>query len=105
MKTMKKSLAVFLAVLCLLSALSVTTLAATKYKSYDGKYGLMIPVKSNYKTQCKSYSVEGTSGSLTFKFDSKGKKSNVYYGFTIFVNISPFSIFAKSINIIVWQYF
>lgn len=84
MKTMKKSLAVFLAVLCLLSALSVTTLAATKYKSYDGKYGLMIPVKSNYKTQCKSYSVEGTSGSLTFKFDSKGKKSNVYYGFTIY---------------------
>ena len=32
MKTMKKSLAVYLAVLCLLSALSVTTLAATKYK-------------------------------------------------------------------------
>ena len=58
MKTMKKSLAVFLAVLCLLSTLSVTTLAATKYKSYDGKYGLMIPVKSNYKTQCKTYSIK-----------------------------------------------
>ena len=84
MKTMKKSLAVFLAVLCLLSAFSVTTLAATKYKSYDGKYGLMIPVKSNYKTQCKSYSVNEDKGSLTFKFDSKGKKENVYYGFTIY---------------------
>lgn len=94
MKTMKKSLAVFLAVLCLLSVLSVTTLAATKYKSYDGKYGLMIPVKSNYKTQCKSYSVDGTSGSLTFKFDSKGKKDNVYYGFTIYSD-------AKRQNIII----
>lgn len=84
MKTMKKSLSVFLAVLCLLSALSVTTLAATKYKSYDGKYGLMIPVKSNYKTQCKSYSIDADKGLLTFKFDSKGKKDNVYYGFTIY---------------------
>ncbi len=84
MKTLKKSLSVFLAVLCLLSALSVTTLAATKYKSYDGKYGLMIPVKSNYKTKCNSYSVNGDKGSLTFKFDSKGKKDNVYYGFTIY---------------------
>lgn len=84
MKIIKKALAGFLAVLCLLSALSVTTLAATKYKSYDGKYGLMIPVKSNYKTQCKTYSVKGKSGSLTFKFDSKGKKENVYYGFTIY---------------------
>lgn len=94
MKTMKKTLSVFLAVLCLLSALSVTTFAATKYKYYDGKYGLMIPVKSNYKTQCKSYSVDGTSGSLTFKFDSKGKKDNVYYGFTIYSD-------AKRQNIII----
>lgn len=94
MKTMKKTLSVFFAVLCLLSALSVTTFAATKYKSYDGKYGLMIPVKSNYKTQCKSYSVDGTSGSLTFKFDSKGKKDNVYYGFTIYSD-------AKRQNIII----
>ena len=94
MKTMKKTLSVFFAVLCLLSALSVTTFAATKYKYYDGKYGLMIPVKSNYKTQCKSYSVDGTSGSLTFKFDSKGKKDNVYYGFTIYSD-------AKRQNIII----
>lgn len=83
MKTMKKSIAIFLAVLCLLSALSVTSFAATKYKSYDGKYGLMIPVKSNYKTQCKSYSIKGDKGSLTFKFDSKGK-DNTYFGFTIY---------------------
>ncbi len=84
MKTLKKSLAVFLAVLCLFSALSVTSFAATKYKSYDGKYGLMIPVKSNYKTQCKSYSVKEDKGSLTFKFDSKGYEENVYFGFTIY---------------------
>ena len=94
MKIMKKSMAVFLAALCLLSALSVTTLAATKYKSYGGKYGLMIPVKSDYKTQCKAYSVEGTTGALTFKFDSKGKKENVYYGFTIYSD-------AKRQNIII----
>ncbi len=84
MKTMKKSIAVFLAVLCLFSALSVTSFAATKYKSYDGKYGLMIPVKSNYKTQCKSYSIKEDKGSLTFKFDSKGYEKNVYFGFTIY---------------------
>ncbi|MBE6801208.1 MAG: hypothetical protein E7529_08370 [Ruminococcaceae bacterium] len=84
MKTLKKSLAVFLAVVCLISAFSVTSFAATKYKSYDGKYGLMIPVKSNYKTQCKSYSIKQDKGSLTFKFDSKGYEENVYFGFTIY---------------------
>ncbi len=84
MKTMKKTLSVFLAVLCLISVFSVTTSAATKYKSYEGKYGLMIPVKSNFKTQCESYSVKEDKGLLTFKFDSKGKKDNVYYGFTIY---------------------
>lgn len=84
MKIMKKALSVFLAILCLISAFSVTTSAATKYKSYDGKYGLMIPVKSNFKTQCESYSVKEDKGLLTFKFDSKGKKNNVYYGFTIY---------------------
>ena len=84
MKTMKKALSVFLAVLCLVSAFSVTTSAATKYKSYEGKYGLMIPVKSNFKTRCESYSVKEDKGLLTFKFDSKGKKDNVYYGLTIY---------------------
>ena len=82
-KVIKKSLAVFLAVLCLLSVFSVTGLAATKYKSYNGKYGLMIPVESDYKTQCEVYSIKADKGSLTFKFDSKGK-SNVYFGFTIY---------------------
>ncbi len=84
MKTMKKSLAVFLAVLCLLSAFSVTSLAATKYKSYDGKYGLMVPVKSNYKKQCKSYDIKSDKGALYFSFKSKGHKKNVYYGLTIY---------------------
>lgn len=84
MKTMKKALSAFLAVLCLISVFSVTTSAATKYKSYEGKYGLMIPVKSNFKTQCESYSVKEDKGLLTFKFDSKGKKDNVYFGLTIY---------------------
>ena len=84
MKIMKKSLALLLAVLCLLSALSVTTFAATKYKSFDGKYGLMIPVKSNFKTQCKAYSIDADKGLLTFKFDSNGYKKNVYFGLTIY---------------------
>ena len=84
MKTMKKSLAVFLAVLCLFSSLSVTTLAATKYKSYDGKYGLMVPVKSNYKTQCETYKINSDKGALYFSFKSKGHKKNVYYGLTIY---------------------
>jgi len=84
MKSMKKSVAIFLAVLCLFSALSVTAFAATKYKSYKGKYGLMVPVEADYKTQCESYSVKGDKGSLTFKFDSKGHKENVYFGYTIY---------------------
>ncbi len=83
MNTMKKSIAIFLAVLCLLSALSVSSLAATKYKSYNGKYGLMIPVEDDYKTQCENYHVKTDKGSLTFKFDSKGK-NNTYFGFTIY---------------------
>lgn len=83
MKAMKKSLAVFLAVVCLISAFSVTGFAATKYKSYKGKYGLMLPVKSDYKTECEVYSIKEDKGSLTFKFDSKGKE-NVYFGFTIY---------------------
>ena len=83
MKTLKKSLAVFLAIICLISAFSVTGFAATKYKSYNGKYGLMIPVESDYKTQCESYEVKTDKGSLTFKFDSKGK-DNAYFGFTIY---------------------
>ena len=84
MKALKKSLAVFLAVLCLFSSLSVTSLAATKYKAYDGKYGLMVPVKSNYKTQCKVYEIDSDKGTLYFSFKSKGHKKNVYYGLTIY---------------------
>lgn len=84
MKTMKKSLAAFLAVLCLMSAFSVTTLAATKYKSYNGKYGLMVPVKSNYKTQCETYKINSDKGALYFSFKSKGYEKNVYYGLTIY---------------------
>ena len=84
MRTLKKSVAVFLAVLCMLSALSVTSFAATKYKSYDGKYGLMIPVKSDYKTTCKTYSINSDTGKLTFSFKSKGYKENVYFGLTIY---------------------
>ena len=83
MKALKKSLAIFLAAVCLLSAFSVTGFAATKYKSYNGKYGLMIPVKANYKTRCETYKIEEDKGSLTFKFDSKGK-DNAYFGFTIY---------------------
>lgn len=84
MKALKKSLAVFLAVLCLFSSLSVTSLAATKYKAYDGKYGLMVPVKSNYKTQCESYEITSDKGTLYFSFKSKGYKKDVYYGLTIY---------------------
>ena len=80
MKTLKKSLAVFLAVLCLFSSLSVTSFAATKYKSYDGKYGLMVPVKSNYKTQCQEYNITSDKGTLYFSFKSKGhKKRNILW--------------------------
>lgn len=84
MKTLKKSLSVILAVLCLISFFSITSFAATKYDSYNGKYGTMVPVKSDYKTKCKSYSVNGDKGSLTFSFKSKGYKENVYYGLTVY---------------------
>ncbi|MGN1315774.1 MAG: hypothetical protein ACI4VW_01800 [Acutalibacteraceae bacterium] len=84
MRTLKKSIAIFLAVLCMFSALSVTSFAATKYKSYDGKYGLMIPVKSDYKTECKTYTINSDTGKLTFSFKSKGYKENVYFGLTIY---------------------
>lgn len=80
----KKTVAVLLAVLCVLSAFSVNVFAATKYASYGGKYGKMIPVKADGKTQCESYSVKGTKGDFNFFFDSKGYKSNVYFGFTIY---------------------
>lgn len=80
----KKTVAVLLAVLCVLSAFSVNVFAATKYASYGGKYGKMIPVKADGKTQCESYSVNGTKGNFNFFFDSKGYKSNVYFGFTIY---------------------
>ncbi len=84
MKTMKKSISVILAVLSLFSALTITSFAATKYKSYDGKYGLMIPVEDDFKTQCDYYYVKGAQAVLTFKFDSKGHEKNVYYGYTIY---------------------
>ncbi len=84
MKTLKKSLAVFLAILCLFSVFSVTAFAATKYKSYDGKYGLMVPVKSDFKTKCISYSINSDKGTLTFSFKSKGYEKNVYFGLTIY---------------------
>ncbi len=84
MKTMKRPLALFLALLCFFSALSVTGFAATKYKSYDGKYGLMIPVKSNYKTECELYKINNDKGALSFSFKSKGHTENVYFGLTIY---------------------
>lgn len=84
MKALKKSFAVILAVLCLLSSLSVTSFAATKYKSYDGKYGLMVPVKSDFKTKCTSYKINSDKGTLTFSFKSKGYEKNVYFGLTIY---------------------
>lgn len=84
MKILKKSLAVFLAILCLISSVSVTSFAATKYKSYDGKYGLMVPVKSDFKTKCTSYKINSDKGTLTFSFKSKGYDKNVYFGLTIY---------------------
>ncbi len=84
---MKKSgriLSVFLAALCLFSVFSVSTFAATKYKNYGGKYGEIIPVKSNYKTVCDTYKINGAKGSLSFSFKSKGYEKNVYYGVTIY---------------------
>lgn len=80
----KKTVAVLLAVLCVLSAFSVNVFAATKYASYGGKYGEMIPVKSDGKTKCEAYSVNGTKGEFKFLFDSNGYKNNVYFGFTIY---------------------
>lgn len=84
MKTMKKALAIFLVVLCLISTLSVTSFAATKYKSYDGKYGLMIPVEDDYKTECESYKINSDKGVLSFSFKSKGYEKDVYFGLTIY---------------------
>lgn len=84
MRTLKRSLAVFLAVLCLISALSVTGFAATKYKDYNGKYGLMIPVKDDFKTQCDTYKINSDKGTLSFSFKSKGHKKDVYFGLTIY---------------------
>ncbi len=84
MKTIKKTLAVFLAVISLFSAFSVTSLAATKYQSYNGKYGLVVPVKADYKTKCLSYKINSDKGTLTFSFKSKGYEKNVYFGLTIY---------------------
>ena len=93
MKALKKSLAVFLAIVCLISTFAVTSLAATKYESYKGKYGLMIPVEEDFKTSCDTYSIKSDKGALTFKFDSKGK-SNAYFGLTVYSD-------AKRQNIII----
>jgi len=84
MVTVKKSLSVILAVLCLISVFSVTSFAATKYDSYKGKYGTMVPVKSDYKTKCTSYKINSDKGTLTFSFKSKGHEKNVYFGLTIY---------------------
>lgn len=87
MKTSKRAIALFLTVIMFASVLFVNTSAASmSQKSYGGKYGKMIPVASNYKTTCKSYSVKGESGKLYFKLDSNGYKSNVFYSFAIFTD-------------------
>lgn len=84
MKTAKRTLAIFLAVICVLSVFSVNGFAATKYKDYKGKYGKIIPVEADYKTVCECYEVNGTKGDISFSFKSKGHEKNVYYGITIY---------------------
>lgn len=86
MRALKKSVSLFLALVCIFSAFSVTSLAATKYKSYGGKYGVMIPVKSNFKTQCETYKINSDKGTLTFYFKSKGYTENVYFGLTVYAD-------------------
>ncbi len=87
MKTSQKLLAIFLAVLCIASVFSISTFAATKYKDYGGKYGSIVPVKSDYKTVCDTYKINGAKGSLSFSFKSKGYEKNVYYGVTVYSDV------------------
>ena len=84
MANVKRILSVFLAVLCAVSVFFVSASAATKYKDYGGKYGKIIPVKSDYKTVCENYTVKGEKGGISFSFKSKGYKKDVYYGVTIY---------------------
>ncbi len=85
MKSVKKALSIFLVIACLASVFSVSVSAATSYASYDKKYGCVLPVKSDGKTLADTYSVKGKdNGTFKFSFDSKGYKSNVYFGIALY---------------------
>ena len=85
MRAIKKSLSVFLVIICLLSTFAMNVSAATSYASYDKKYGCVIPVKSDGKTLADAYSVKGKDNAkFKFSFDSKGYTSNVYFGIAIY---------------------
>ena len=80
----KKIISLVLAVLCFCSAFAVNSFAAVKKKSYDGKYGKVIPVKEDYKTTCKSYSANGVTVKIPFAFKSKGYEKNVYFNVSVY---------------------
>lgn len=85
MKNVKKSLAIFLVIISLVSIFSISVSAATTYASYGKKYGCVVPVKTDGKTTATSYSVNASeSGTFKFSFKSKGYKSNVYFGIAVY---------------------
>lgn len=80
----KKIISLVLAVLCFCSAFAVNSFAAVKKKSYNGKYGKVIPVQEDYKTTCKSYSANGVTVKIPFAFKSKGYEKNVYFNVSVY---------------------
>lgn len=80
----KRILCVILSVLCVFSMFSISVSAADKTASYGGKYGTITPVKSDGKTSCSSYTVNGDSAKLKFLFKSKGYKENVFYAIKLY---------------------
>ncbi len=85
MTKIKRLTALFLAVVCFASVLTVCSSAIeTVYRSYDKKYGYVAPVKDNLKTLCKEYKFNNPQGVLNFKFKSKGYSKNVFFGITIY---------------------
>lgn len=89
-RTLIRSAALALAMIMLASVFCMDAFAASQ-KSYGAKYGSLKTVKSDYKTACSAYTVNGDSGKIYLYFDaadglSDKTRTGIFYDFALYAD-------------------
>ena len=89
-KMLLKSVSLAAALIILISVFCVDAFAVSQ-KSLGAKYGVLKTVKSDYKTACSAYTINGDSGKIYLYFDaadgfSDKSRANIFYDFALYAD-------------------